>query len=173
MPVAQDYGDFPITKCPTRAAQGLTGKNAPSVKRIMKEIIGAEALERNAVRKADLDIIRGLMNGQCVGTDSLTGQRNSVGEASSSGNIFTGPEVDKLRRMLGREVRYCTVLNSQDPSRHGNDMRDALGVMEQRGKKIDWPVFGRRYYELKIGKVSVVMVRHVEGLPMLSLVWSA
>lgn len=166
-----DYGNFPITKCPPRAAQGLSNKNAPSIKRIMREINGDETRRRNAERRVENAKIRSIANlDGWISQDKLTGQSYNGGIESRDG-CFQNQELRVFKKILGKDVCFVQTATMED-SPHQPLVKDVWDVLQKRGTKTT--VEGYEEYEyrhLDLKDFNVIGARSIEDDNII-LTWS-
>lgn len=160
--MTMDYGDFPITKCPTRAAQGLSGKTAPSITRIMKEVSSGETRLRRAQRHAENLKVRSVTTLEGIIQDRLTGQSGMRGIESREG-YFMNQELRTYRDILGKNVCFVQTESMEDQLHQvrGTEIWD---ILQKRGAKLS--VAGYEDYEyrhLKLKDFSIIGARGEES----------
>lgn len=156
-----DYGDFPITKCPTKAAQGLTNKNAPSIKRIMKDLNAESSRERNLQRRAENQKILALIGLKQPVYDKLTAQRGTNGIESLHG-YFQNQELFALKKILGKEVLFVQT-ETLDEDEVGT-VKDAWPILQKRGKPLSVEGYEEyQYFHLELKSINVIGCCHKES----------
>lgn len=164
--MATDYGNFPITKCPTKAASGLTSKNAPSIKRYMREENAQASRERNNMRRVAREQILKATALSSAEAERLTAQRGKGGLSESEFGTFSGNELFALKKKLGRDIKWLWPEYETFSADHTGPFEDALAAMDKIGMK--FTVDGQtgveyRFFELnskvfKNGSMRVISI---------------